>query len=117
MAAARFDGTIKLHESNRIRDALTAFLRPFFNQFFGEENQSAHLHPFGDDVADDLPPFAVRIHFPEQNSPADARQSDEDEQRVPPQKIQERIEQMSFHAAALGGMEFHQIFRAENDDH
>jgi len=74
------------------------------------------LHPFRHDVADYLSPFAVHIHFPKQGCPANARQPDEDQQRVSPQEVQKRIEEPPLHAPAFGGMEFQQIFRAKNDD-
>jgi hypothetical protein len=35
---------------------------------------------------------------------------------MPPQKIQDRILQMAFHAPALGGLRLQQIFCAEDDD-
>src|SRR5450759_1279557 len=94
----------------------SAFPRAFFDQAFRQENQAAHLHPFRDDVADDLPPFALRLHFPKQNGPANTGHDDEDQQRMPPKKIQNPVSQMSFHAPALGGLRLQQILRADNED-
>jgi hypothetical protein len=78
------------------------FLRTFFYQTFRKENQAAHLHPFGNDVADHLSPFALRIHPPEQHGPADAGEDDEDQQRVSPQEIQHGIVEMAEDGPAFG---------------
>ena len=40
-----------------------AFFRADFDQTLGEKDEAGHLHPFGDDVADYLPPFAPFIEI------------------------------------------------------
>jgi hypothetical protein len=92
------------------------FLRAFLNETFRQENQSAHLHPLGNNVADDLSPFALRIHAPKQDRPAGTGQDDEDQQRVSPQEVYDGVVQMAEDAPAFDGLRFQQKFRAENNN-
>ena len=48
-----------------------------FDQPLGKEDKAGHLHPFGDNVAHYLAPFAVRIHPRKQKSPANPGDYDE----------------------------------------
>ena len=57
-----FEENLELRK--RFAGKLFALFGAFFNQTFGEKDKAAHLHPFGDGIADDLPPFAVDVHFP-----------------------------------------------------
>lgn len=82
------------------------FLRAFLNETFRQENQSAHLHPLRNNVADDLSPFALRIHSPKQDRSADTGQNDEDQQRVPPQEVYHWVVQMAEYAPAFDGLRF-----------
>ena len=61
----------------------TAFFRADLDQALGEKNEAGHLHPFGNDVADYLAPFALRIHPHEQKGPADSGDHDEYQKRMP----------------------------------
>jgi hypothetical protein len=47
-----------------------AFFGANFDQAFSEDDQPGHLHSFGEDIANDLAPFALRIHPRKQERPA-----------------------------------------------
>ncbi len=93
-----------------------AFFRANFDQALGEENEAGHLHPFGDNVSDYLPPFALRIHQQEQEGPANPSDHDEYQKRMPIQKIEPRGTLFSFDRQTLGRSDFIQKFRSQNDN-
>lgn len=99
-----------------LKNNLVAFFGAFFDEAFGEEDEAAHLDPFGDDIADDLAPFALGIHFPKQHGPADAGEDEEDQEGVSPDEFQKTVFGHDFHGAAFGGVELDEVFGAEDDD-
>jgi hypothetical protein len=94
-----------------------AFFGADFDQALGEEDEAGHLHPFGDNVAYHLAPFALRIHRQEQEGPANPGDHDEYQKRMPVQKIDPRGTLFSFDRPALGRSDLIQKFRPQNDDH
>src|SRR5258708_1798032 len=102
---------------NARRATLTAaFFGADFDQALGEEDEAGHLHPFGDNVAYHLAPFALRIHRQEQEGPANPSDHDEYQKRMPVQKIDPRGTLFSFDWPALGRSDLIQKFRPQNDD-
>ena len=96
---------------------MAAFFGADFDQTLGEKNEAGHLHPFGDDVADYLAPFALSIHRRKQNGPANPGDHDEYQKRMPIQKIEPRGTLFSFDRPALRRSNLIQKFRSQNDDH
>jgi hypothetical protein len=91
-------------------------LRTDFDQALREEHKAAHLHPFRHNVADDLSPFVCRIQPEEKQSPADAGDSDKNEQRVFAQQLNRAIRIAATQPTTLCRSRLVKEFRSENDD-
>jgi hypothetical protein len=79
-----------------------AFFRADFDQALSEKDEARHLHPFGDNVADYLAPFALSVHRRKQERPANPGDHDEYQKRMPIQKIEPPGTLFSFDRPTLG---------------
>src|ERR1700694_4026271 len=71
-------------------------------QALGHQNQPQNLGPLGNDVANHLSPFTVRVHSLECHYPGDARDQKKQSERVLAQQFHCRRPHFAFRLLALG---------------
>src|ERR1700730_17617172 len=79
------------------------------HQALGHQNQPQDLGPLGNDVANHLSPFTVRVHSLECHYPGDARDQKKQSERVLAQPFHCRRPHFAFRLLALGGALFVEV--------
>src|SRR6202012_1785196 len=110
------DKTIYYGEPTEV-PLIPTLLGPRFDRSLGERHQTAHLHPFRQNISHHRPPFTLRIHLPKSDRPHDSSDADEQQQRMPPEEIQIPVLQFPPDLPAFRRMIFHQVFGAHDDHH
>jgi hypothetical protein len=105
-----------LDDCDRDASLARAFFGFFLDEMLGENYQAENLGPFGDDVADDLAPFGVGIHFDEGDDPGYARDDQENAEAVIAEEGAGGRADVVWWAAAFGGLLFVEVFCGEDGD-